>query len=274
MDALKKVFQIEIKKEDVDEDESTILAVVASEKRDRDGEIIRLSKESIDLEAYRKNPVLLWMHRPAIPLGKSVWIKTDKRTLIAKFRFHRRTQISQEIFDLYKTGFLNSFSIGFLPKQKRDSNKVWRSIELLEVSAVTIPSNTDAITQNGYGEKITDNILRKDLSLSELEPEYHPVDFGTGLSNEKLQEIANTSILKALDNLRAKVSGKNKDKIITVEKDDKMITVDLAEVKRLVDKNILEHAMKDDPELAKKIISHKIKRQNEIEMGKLTGKVF
>lgn len=269
MDALKKVYQIEIKKDDIDEDESTLLATVSSEKRDRDGEIIRLSKESVDLTGYRKNPVLLWQHRADNPIGKAVWIKTDKRTLLAKFRFHRRTQISKEIYDLYKTGFLNSFSIGFKPTIPRDENKVFRKIELLEISAVSIPSNTDAITQNDYGEKITDNILRKDLSLESLEspaPIFNADIFATALKKaldpNALKEIASEGIQIEIERIKKKVDG------------DKLIEVDLAEVQRLVDKNILEMAMKENPELAKKIISKRIQRMQEIEMAKILGRVI
>ena len=169
MDALKKVYQIEFRKENIDDENAILTAIVASEKRDRDGEIIRLTESSMDLTGYRKNPVLLWQHRPDSPIGKALKIGIVKKQLIAIFEFHRKTQISREIFDLYGSNFLNSFSVGFRALEKRDENKVYRKTELLEISCVSIPSNIDAITQNGYGEKITDDVLRKDLNLQALE---------------------------------------------------------------------------------------------------------
>ena len=271
MDVLKKVFQIEFKKEDVDDDSSTLLATVSSEKRDRDGDIIRLSKESVDLEGYRKNPVLLWNHRVDDPIGKALWIKPDKRTLIAKFRFHKKTQRSKEIYELYKTGYLNSFSISFIPKIPRDNYKVYRSIEILEVSAVSLPSNTDAIVQNGYGQKISDGVLRKDLNLESIASPQFVLDADTlanaikqAMNTEAMKKIVDKGIKLELEIIRNKVN----------DDGDKLIEVDLAEVQRLVDKNILEYAMKDDPDLAKKIISKRIARMKEIELGRLTGKVF
>jgi len=273
MDALKKVFQIELKKDDIDEEESTLLATVSSEKRDRDGEIIRLSKESVDLEGYRKNPVLLWNHRVDDPIGKAVWIKPDKKTLIAKFRFHRKTQRSKEIYELYKTGFLNSFSISFLPKIPKDNYKVYRSIEILEVSCVSLPSNTDAIVQNGYGQKISDGILRKDLSLEAIESPsaiFNPDVFAAALKQamnpDAVKEIVDDGLEKSLSKMR--------DKLITVEKEDRLIEISPSEIKRLVDKNILEWAMEHKPELAKRMIDKQIKTELEIAEGKMRGKVF
>ena len=274
MDMLRKTFQIEVKKEDVNEDASTLLAAVSSERRDRDGEIIRISESSVDLLGYRRNPVLLWNHRSDDPIGRAQWIKVHEKKLLAKFEFHKKTQRSIEIFELYKSGFLNSFSIGFRPTVPRSDAKVFRKIEVFEVSAVSVPSNIDAIVQNGYGQKITDGILRKDLNLESSEaPFFNPEIFAHALKEamnpEAVKEVVNEGIQQQLGILKGKV-----DKIITVEKSDPLVEVDLDEVKRLVEKNVLDWAMEYDEETAKRIIKARVKTDLGIEMGKLTGKVF
>jgi len=50
------------------------------------------------------------------------------------------------IFDLYAGGFLNAFSVGFLPKEFDDKGVILKS-ELLEVSVVSIPANARALAK-------------------------------------------------------------------------------------------------------------------------------
>ena len=274
MDMIRKTFQIEVKKEDVNEDASTLLAAVSSERRDRDGEIIRISESSVDLEGYRKNPVLLWQHRSDDPIGRAQWIKVHEKKLLAKFEFHRKTQRSIEIFELYKSGFLNSFSIGFRPTVPRNDAKVFRKIEVFEISAVSVPSNIDAIVQNGYSQKITDGILRKDLNLESSEaPIFNPEIFAHALKEaldpEAMRSMVGDGIRQELGILKGKV-----DKIVTVEKEDRLIEVDIEKVEKMVFDNLLEWATENDVEMAKRMIKTNVKKWKDVELGKLMGKVF
>jgi len=64
------------------------------------------------------------------------------------------TEFANEIFELYKDGFMNAFSVGFIPvdsePMEKDSDSVWGAKrflkwELLEYSAVPVPANPEAL---------------------------------------------------------------------------------------------------------------------------------
>ena len=152
-------------KGEVNEDERSIVAVVSTADRDRQGEIVE--PKGIDLTAYLKNSVLMWSHRYSDPpIGRSVWSKVDdKKGLICKFQF-AKTKFADEIYQLYKEGFLKAFSIGFIPLDFDEKEKIHKKISLLEVSAVPVPANENALITEAYQKGlITSSILKKDLEI-------------------------------------------------------------------------------------------------------------
>jgi hypothetical protein len=148
---------------EVDRSERTLVVTISTLARDRLGDI--LDPSGVKVENYRKNPVVLWAHdykRP--PIAKSLWIKIDRERIVAKARF-ADTPLSREIFSLYADGYLSAWSVGFLPEEynalKNKSGAFegyhitgW---ELLEYSAVPIPTNPSALT----------NAMKKGLIKSE-----------------------------------------------------------------------------------------------------------
>lgn len=148
MSILKKVFTSEIK--GIDEKEMTLTAYISTSTRDRMNEV--LDPEGADLSNYKKNPVVLWAHDySAPPIGKALWTKRDGEGVISKVKF-ASTAFAQEIFQLYKEGFLKAFSVGFMPKQTEDGDgekkprRTYKKWELLEFSAVPVPANPDALS--------------------------------------------------------------------------------------------------------------------------------
>ena len=112
MDMLKRVFTGEIK--GIDEKEKTLTAYVSTKARDRMDEV--LEPKGAELKAFRKNPVVLFGHDyNAPPIGKALWTKADERGIISKVKF-ANTEFANEVFELYKDGFMNAFSVGFIPK--------------------------------------------------------------------------------------------------------------------------------------------------------------
>ncbi len=146
---MKKLFlDSEIK--GVDENEKTITALVSTPTRDRMGEVV--DSEGADLKNFKKNPVVLFSHNSFVPpIAKALWIKKDPQGLLSKMQF-ADTQIAQEIFSLYKDGFMKAFSIGFIPKEWTDGDgqktphRTFTKFELVEYSAVAVPANPDALT--------------------------------------------------------------------------------------------------------------------------------
>jgi len=159
---VRKVFTVD-KVEAVDE-ERAIVARVSTNDRDRDGEVVE--PKGIDLSGYTKNPCLLWAHRYDMPaIGKALWAKTDDKGLICKFQF-APTQFADEIYQLYKGGYQRAFSIGFIPMDFDSVEKVHRKVSLLEVSAVPVPANQDALVMDAYAKGIIkSDQLMQDLNL-------------------------------------------------------------------------------------------------------------
>lgn len=136
----------------VDAEKKLVTAYVSTYEWDRTLE--KFSPGAWDLTNYKKNPIVLWGHDGSNPpIGRAVDIKEDENGLVAITEFDTATERGAEIFGLYERGFLNAFSVGFIPKnhlveQVPDQNTkgiVWTEAELLEYSAVSIPANPGAI---------------------------------------------------------------------------------------------------------------------------------
>lgn len=133
----------------VEKKDSAIFRIVASTPDvDRDEEIVEPTAVN-NLDAYLKiNPVILFAHdhwsRP--PIAKAVGGQIKPRSLELDIEF-APTPFAQEIKSLYEGGFMNTFSIGFIPvhRETTDEGRVrFTEIELLEVSAVNVPANANA----------------------------------------------------------------------------------------------------------------------------------
>ena len=128
------------------------------------------------LENYLKNSVFLWAHSwgdPPIGRANKVWVdgKGLKATLNFLIEFPRKGlfPFADLIYDLYTEGFLHAVSVGWQPgttrlvddadeikkfgvdPKKHKQIEVLGQNELLELSAVPIPGNADAL-KNKLGE--------------------------------------------------------------------------------------------------------------------------
>ncbi len=144
---LKRVFNSEIK--GVDVAERTLTAYVSTNARDRMDEV--LDPEGVDLTKFKKNPIVLFAHDyGSPPIAKALWIKKDGDGILSKMQF-ATTERAEEIFSLYKDGFMKAFSVGFIPKEYTDGDgnksprRTYNKWELLEYSAVPVPANPEAL---------------------------------------------------------------------------------------------------------------------------------
>jgi HK97 family phage prohead protease len=135
-----------------------VVATVSTDSVDRDREVI--VPKGINLKNYQDNPVVLYGHMTSMPpVAKSLWIKTVDDALISKMVF-AETEFADDIYRLYKDGFMKAFSIGFqyldgsAPEEKEIvANPSWakarfviRKSELYEYSCVSVPANPDALS--------------------------------------------------------------------------------------------------------------------------------
>lgn len=137
-----------VKVKGVDEENCTLEAIFSTEDEDRHGDIVR---QNWDLKQFKKNPVILNSHNywsATDVIGKAEKISVKNGQLEGKIKFAvEENPIAKIVFDLYKNGFLNAFSVGFIPKEFSDKGEILKS-ELLEISAVSVPANAYALAKS------------------------------------------------------------------------------------------------------------------------------
>ena len=134
-----------------DDKEQVIIHSITSFTVDRDGEVI--IPKGAKIENFRKNPVVLFAHDyKSPPIGKNISLEIKDDEIIAKTQF-ADTQLGRELYQLYKEGFMSAWSVGFIPVKESDrkvlegqKGKTYEEWELLEYSAVPVPSNPEALT--------------------------------------------------------------------------------------------------------------------------------
>jgi HK97 family phage prohead protease len=107
------------------------------------------------LDNYQKNPVVQNAHRYENVLdtiGKSIVTEVRGDSLFQRVEFAIDVNpIAKITYGLYKGGFLSAVSVGFIPKrwengsQEAGYRRKYLEQELLEVSAVGIPANPNAL---------------------------------------------------------------------------------------------------------------------------------
>lgn len=108
----------------------------------------------IELDAFRKNPVILWQHDPTVPIARAVTISTAGENLEALVQFppEAASPKAREVYELIRAGIVSGLSLGFEPIKveplKEGGDVVGTRIsrcELLEVSFVSIPAVPNAL---------------------------------------------------------------------------------------------------------------------------------
>lgn len=133
-----------------EEGERAAVSYITTKDIDRDGEIV--DPAGVDLESYRKNPVVLFGHDYSqLPIGKNLWIKADERGLIAKTQYASH-EFAEKVYEYRKEGMPLAQSIGFIPLQWEDSpgdvkgcRRRYTKWHLLEYSDVPVPANPEAV---------------------------------------------------------------------------------------------------------------------------------
>jgi len=140
---------------------------VTDETVDRDNEILTLS--GWDIKQYKKNPVVLYAHNYRdLPIAKAKTIKISKddgMVVKAQFPTAEEHSFADTVYKLYKAGYMNTVSVGFIPKEfDRGENgkptKITKK-EMLEFSAVPVPANPNAIQVNSIKTALNDGIINE-----------------------------------------------------------------------------------------------------------------
>ena len=113
---------------------------------DRDGESVSIAL--LDIDNYKKNPILVYNHDWGDVAGKITSIEKDELGLYIKAEVHKFTG-REQVFEAVQKGIVISFSIGFVAKrftylEEEDIFEI-SSAELVEISLAPVPSNQDAL---------------------------------------------------------------------------------------------------------------------------------
>ena len=122
---------------------------------------------------------LLYQHKQDEPIGVFDEIIEDSKGLKVKGRLAMGTQRGKEVYELMKMGAIDGLSIGYrvddkgYEYDKRRRRRMLKSVDLMEISAVTFPMNPRARIQAVKGAERTvrdwEQFLRDEGSLSRTE---------------------------------------------------------------------------------------------------------
>jgi len=160
--SIRKGYAAEIEKDGADN--GKLAFVISTEAIDRMGDIIEVG--GWQTENYLRNPIVLFGHEygevAGSPPSQGRTLSLTKtrrngaRALTAVVEFHRVTRFNNELYAMYKGGFMNTTSVGFWPTAqpepiKSDAGDVtgFRFIkqDLLEWSLVAVPANPEAVQE-------------------------------------------------------------------------------------------------------------------------------
>jgi HK97 family phage prohead protease len=163
----------------------TITHYISTVTPDRFGDIV--NPFGMDADNFRKNPIVLFGHshntRGNI-IGKNIALFPDDFGVKAITKF-ADTSAGKDLYILNKEGFLNAWSIGFIPKKTKTQSttinnqpgtyNIIDEWELLEYSSVAIPANPDAL-----------NLMVKEIKSPEVLQE-----LSWGIINNEIEKINN-----------------------------------------------------------------------------------
>lgn len=172
-DVIKKFCPTEFKSIDIEN--RTFWAVASTPGLDRTNDTIAL--DAWNLENFRKNPVIPWAHDyGSLPVAKAEDIRVEDGKLIFKAKFPPAGQyeLADSVFNLYAAGILKAFSVGFKAQEferNMDGGMDFKKVELLEISAVSVPANADALVMMAAkslrGDQMSEEIKKEEKTLRE-----------------------------------------------------------------------------------------------------------
>jgi len=115
----------------VEENERAVIKYVSTISVDRDGDI--LLPQGAMLDDFNKSRMVLYGHNYGhdgqLPIGKDMWIKADKKGVLAKIQYAKHEK-AEDIYQMHKDGMPLPASVGFIPVEAvRKSDKAsWDNV--------------------------------------------------------------------------------------------------------------------------------------------------
>lgn len=240
----------------------------------------RVLTSGIDLTQFRKNPLLLWMHRrsfdrDAMPIGRIDNLRTDGDRLIGTPVFDRNDEFAKKIEDKWENGFLRMASAGIEIIETSDApehllqGQTRRTItrcRLEEVSIVDMGANDEALQLYDRGKVLKLSAGEDSDALPLLAPEKKDDPSGTAPDGDadnqtnKSTQSMNKEILQLLGLSETATEQEAVGALrLLKEKADKVETLQLAGITAVVDGAIAEKRITAD------------KKDHFVNIGKAAG---
>ena len=232
----------------------------------------RVLTEGIDLEQFRRNPILLYMHQRCfdghtLPIGFVDNLRIDGDRLIGTLVFDENDGFAMQVYDKWEHGFLRMVSAGLeivetskapehlLPGQRRET--ISRS-RLEEVSVVDIGANDDAMqfTRGGQVLMLANGEPSDGLPLLEETPEKKETQDNNNPNPKKMNKETLPLLGLAEDATEQQVHEAVR---LMKERADKAESLELASVTAAVEHAITEKRITAD------------KKEHFVELGKKVG---
>jgi HK97 family phage prohead protease len=152
---------------------------------------------------------LLYQHKQDEPIGVFDEIIEDQKGLKVKGRLAMGTQRGREVYELMKMGAIDGLSIGYrvddkgYEYDKRRRRRMLKSVDLMEISAVTFPMNPRARIQAVKGAERTvrdwEQFLRDEGSLSRTEAKAAASAVSKALEQWDAVKEEQPKVLEAID---------------------------------------------------------------------------
>ena len=191
------------------DDESTELIIEGyanTTSKDRSGDVVlKDAWENGGLKNFKKNPIILAFHDRSKPIGKAIGYDiTDKGLYIS-------AQISKaagNVYNLVKEGILKTFSVSIAIKDaeydKKSDTFIIKAVDLLEVSVVSIPANTNSVFSVKKSLDNEDYVeFKKQYTLLDSQEELGTVD----KEHENKKEEASSINKNDLEGLKKEILG-------------------------------------------------------------------
>ena len=154
---------------------ATTTVIASTPTPDRYDDVVAGGEEWL-LDKYMQNPVVQFGHDYTIPpVGKTERLTTDADgNLIATIRWDDSptNPLGQTVASQFRDGFMSAVSVGFQPSRSTPRNKLpndhpaygekgmfFQGNQLLEISAVPVPANGEALALRGIGTEQMKHII-------------------------------------------------------------------------------------------------------------------
>lgn len=164
---LRAYFSVD-QKAAVSEETRSVRVIASTSTADRMGRVV---VQDWDLARYRANPCVLWNHGDTgglfgevsdlditLPIGFASDVSVEAGRLEATLNFvdEKANPLAAKVYEGIKQGSIRAVSVGWLPHDVRYETHDGQEVvvvaknELLEISAVAIPANPDAVLAANY----------------------------------------------------------------------------------------------------------------------------